>query len=334
MVNTDEREVIGSNVTSATLKQIAARGEVMGQPDRGRNHLLFFHSNNAWIRAISSVNTLTKDQAIELSTGEKSINEITGDNTLAKNNVLIGGTQQANITTQSGGLGADKFSPVTVDKNNFITAKDSTRNSYNNSESLGYRPPPGITGLTVASKGTLGALREAQLKIKVWTLEDLEMVQALYLRPGFTVLLEWGHTIQLTQNKEVNITVETFNDFLKDNQPASKIQEELKRLREESSSNYDGMYGYVSNFSWEFTEDGGYDCTVKVISTGAVLESIEIITDPTNVLPSEDFSTTEGDDERKSVYHKLFAELEKNKQKTQTGKAVDSFVNNVVDFFT
>ncbi len=329
MVNRKEREVIGSNVTSATLDQIKTRGEVIGKSTKDKNHLLFFHSNNAWIRAISSVNTLTEDQAIGLANGTNKISEITGDSTLAKNNVLLGGTRQANGKS-TGGLGADKFSATSVDSSSFITAKDSTRNSYNNSNSIGYRPQPGITGLTVASKGTLGALREAQLTIKVWTLEDLEMVQALYLRPGFSILLEWGHTIQLRKDKEINITVETFNNFLTDKQSANNIEKEIERLREESNSNYDGMYGYVSNFSWEFTEDGGYNCSVKVISKGAVLESIEIISDPTNVIPEKQFSTNENDDERKSVYHKLFAELEKNKQKASNLQKKDESVVVIV----
>ncbi len=334
MVNEKEREVIGSNVTSETLEQIRTREEVIGNPDRDRKHLLYFHSNNAWIRAISSVNTLEEDEAIGLSSGTKKISEITGDNTLAKNNILLGGTRQANLNKPLGGLGADKFSPVAVNSNSFITAKDSTRNSYNNSESLGYRPQPGITGLTVTSKGTLGALREAQLSIKVWTLEDLEMIQALYLRPGFSILLEWGHTVQLLNNKEINITIETFNSFLTDKQPASKIEKEIDKLREASSNNYDGMYGYVSNFSWEFTQDGGYDCSVKVISKGAILESIEIISDPTNVIPEKQFSTNEGDEERKSIYHKLFAELEKNKQTASGVNRVLDAGSNLVESIT
>jgi hypothetical protein len=314
----EEREVIGSSVTRSTLEQIATRGVVMSNQVKDRNHLLFFHSNNAWIRAISSVNTLTEKQTIALATGTATISGVTGDNTLAKNNVLLGGTRQFGKKLK-GGLGKDNFSATNTDSKGFITAGDYERNSYNNSEVDGYRPPPGITGLTVTSKGTLGALREANLSVTVRTLEDLEMMQALYLRPGFTILVEWGHTLQLDKDGAVGTSISTFEDFLKAKLPADEIENKLKELRENSNNNYDGMYGYVSNFSWDYKGNDGYECTIKVISKGSVLESIGIVFDPTEVLPPDEFSSPSNDsegaeDERKSVYHKLFAELDKIKQ--------------------
>ena len=332
--NKKEREVIGSGLSESVLKQIAKRGEVIGKTEKDNNHLLFFHSNGAWIRAISSVNTLTEDQSIDLATGKEDINKITGDSTLAKNNVLIGGTRQFQKEI-TGGLGKKEFSAINTDSQGFVTPGDFERNSYNNSKSSGYRPPPGITGLTVASKGTLGALREANLSVSVRTLEDLEMMQSLYLRPGFSILLEWGHTLQLDENGEVQKSISTFGNFLTAKQPADVIEEELQKLREDSNNNYDAMYGYVSNFSWDYKGNDGYECTIKVISKGAVLESIGIVFDPTDVIPTDQFSAPDSDekikdDERKSVYHKLFAELDKIKQTYRVDVDYQDFTTKVI----
>jgi hypothetical protein len=40
--------------------------------------------------------------------------------------------------------------------------------------------------------------------------------------------------------------------------------------------NYDALYGFIKNYSWKAKPDGGYDCSVTVISIGEILESLKI----------------------------------------------------------
>jgi hypothetical protein len=174
---------------------------------------------------------------------------------------------------------------------------------------------PGITGLSVQSKNTYGTLREAEVKIMVWTLEDFEMVERIYLRPGFTMLLEWGHTLYVNDAGGLEKTIETVpNEFFQNGITMNKITNTIRDIRLRSNNNYEGMAGYVKNFSWNYTANGGYECTVTIISTGEILESIQVRFDPQHRLPHEecvDPTTTEGKKASKSMYHHFSQKISK-----------------------
>ena len=312
------QDVIGGGIDGSVVEQLIAREDLISTPKRDKNHLLFFNSNGAWARIVSSVNTITKEETEDLATGKKTIKDVTGSKSLAYNNVIMGGTvKQATAkepTSIGGGIDQSPHNPINIDMDGYASSGDIKKNAYHNYKSLGYRPTPGITSVSVKSKGTYGSLREAEVNVTVWTLEDLEMMQALYLRPGFTILLEWGHTLQLdSKSGEVVKDIQYYRKFLRDKVPKKTIQNDLKELTFDSSYNYDSMSGYISNFNWSFREDGGYDCMIKIISSGTVLESIAVTFDTSNVYPPEQlegWANDKGKKERRSIYHKLFIELE------------------------
>jgi len=314
-------EAIGSAITKGSLEQIKARERLISQDNKTTEHLLFFNSNGAWARMLSSVNTLTEEQALELLTEKKPIQGVFGDSTLAQNNILTGGVlnlnpQQTIISSFTGGISEQLHSPIQVDKSGYVTPGDIKTNSYHKYQSLGFRPTPGITSVEVTSRGTYGTLREARVEFKVWTLEDLEVMQALYLRPGYSVFLEWGHSLQL-DSKDLSIRKEitTYRDFFNDckEDPMREFEQASQKLAEDSDYNYDSFVGYISNFNWSLNEQGGYDCSVKIVAKGSVLESIRATFSPSLVYPSDQFTKQEGEGkkyENKSIYHKLFKEME------------------------
>jgi len=315
------QDVIGGGLDPSVTDQIKAREGLLSKPNynkRSPEQLLFFNANGAWARLVSSINTLTKEETEALSEGTKTIKEVTGNKNLAYNNVIMGGTLKQGTPTQPtkllGGIDETEHNPINIDNDGFITAGDIKNTAYHKYDSLGFRPVPGIESVSVTSKGTYGSLREAEVNITVWTLEDLEMMQALFLRPGFTILLEWGHSLQLASSTgEINKDIQFYTKFLRNKVPKKTIQDDLKQLTFDSDYNYDAMSGYISNFNWSFREDGGYDCMVKIISTGTVLESIAVTFDTSNVYPAEQMDTWDNDKgkkERRSIYHKLFVELE------------------------
>ena len=341
------QEVIGGGVAKGVVKQLIAREDLVSTYKRDNKQLLYFNANGSWARIVSSVNTLTKEETEGLATGKKTIAEINGSRTLAFNNVLMGGTMKPNTSEDfkgpfSGGVNTGKtHSPIIKDSEGYITAGDKKDAAYQKYESLGFRPTPGITGVAVKSKGTYGSLREAEISVTVWSLEELEMMQALYLRPGYTLLLEWGHSLQLdSTTKSVNQADQFYKKFLQDKVKSKDIETDLKQLVKESDYNYDSMFGYVSNFSWSFRQDGGYDCTVKLISKGSVLESIAVTFDPSFCYPPSQFEKIDADKkktEKKSIYHKLFAELDKLQGTESRGveavaeAGLDVYVDNVDD---
>lgn len=313
----EPKEVLGSGITPKVVEQFIARENLISQFKKDKNHLSFFNANGAWARIVSSVNTLTEEETLKLATGEATVNSIRGSHALAYNNVIMGGTLKqgtpSETTSLRGGVNQQRHSPVNIDSKGYITPGDIKNAAYHNYENLGFRPSPGITSVNVKSKGTYGTLREAEVSVTVWDLQDLEMMQALYLRPGYTILLEWGHSLQLdSETGEVRKDIELYRKFVQGREKTSDIETALLGIREESNYNYDAMFGYVSNFSWSFRKDGGYDCTIKIISKGSVLESISATFDPSTVYPAEQMRSSQteaGKDERKSIFHKLLIEM-------------------------
>lgn len=314
-------EVIGSGFTQGVSDQLIARENFISAPFKDNQKLKYFNSNNVWVRLSSSVNTATPFNFASFSNSSNGIRlnqnqPDTGDSKIAQANVLNNGT------SSKGGIDTDNgFNPITRPNDNGTVEQGVTRTaSYQNYSSLGFRPKPGITAVAIKSKNTYGTLREAEVSLTVWTLEDLELIQTLYLRPGYSVLLEWGHTLWINENNEISSQIKDISSFVKNKMTQSSIEAAIKDNREKSNYNYDAMFGFISNFSWSFRNDGGYDCTVKIVSKGAILESISASFEPKGRLPNTKFrysavedasdSTRElGKVERISIYHKFIQEL-------------------------
>ena len=331
------QEVIGGGLAGGVVKQLIAREELVSTEKKENNQLLFFNGNGAWARIVSSVNTLTEEETLGLATGEKTIKDVVGSKNLAFNNVIMGGTLKQGESL-GGGVSETTHNPINIDQDGYITAGDIKTSAYHKYSGLGFRPTPGITSVSVKSKGTYGTLREAEVAVTVWDLEDLEMMQALYLRPGFTILLEWGHSLQLdSETKSVRKEIEFYRKFLRDRLKTETIERDLYEISQNSDFNYDSMFGYVSNFSWSFREDGGYDCTIKIISKGTILESLAVTFDPSNVYPPSQFSKWSEDKrkkEKQSIFHKLFCEIDKLQATEGEGnltQLVTNYGENIAD---
>lgn len=336
------QEVIGSGFSDDVKAQFDARAKVVSSKKRTTDELLYMNSNGAWAKLASSVNTLTEEDIQKLK--ENKAGEVCGSPDLAKYNVLFGGTAKqdsSNEHTILGGISTAKWhNPIDVkERGRTVEARDTKTNLYHNYESLGFRPAPGIDSVSVESKNTYGTLREATVKITAWTLEDLEVIQALYLRPGYSMLLEWGHSMYIGNDEKLQKSGPSpYSTFFTSKNPRD-IEKDLISKRKDAFSNYDAMFGYVKNFTWSFRQDGGYDCEVKLISKGSILESMSIMFDPEKRVPSL-FGGEKDDNSRKSPFHKFFKDISimksegiwtKNLWLEKLGKDSTNY-NNLQDF--
>ena len=317
-------ETIGSGFSQNVKAQLKARENLFSSKNRTNDQLLYMNSNGAWARMVSSVNTLDSDEVIELAKIQVGPVCIVGDESLASNNVLMGGTRkqennQENTKLKGGINYTPNYTPIQVNEDLTISEGQLRENIYSNYKSLGYRPGPGIESISIESKNTYGTLREAKVKIVAWTLEDLEVIQALYMRPGYSMLLEWGHSLYIDNTGEISReNIPLYNGFLNNlKQTSIRIEKDLADKRAESQGNYDAMYGIVKNFNWSFRQDGGYDCEVTLISKGSVLESISIMFDPAETIDT-DGSKEQDSNARKSPFHKFFQDLAKISDSTFT----------------
>jgi hypothetical protein len=236
--------------------QLKARQDAIFE--RTPEAIQYFNARNSWIRMSSAVN-------VAPSLGAKPTNE------LAKKYILQGGILHENqIQLRSGVL---------------------TQNAaYNNispggiTNRLGLRPMPGITGVNIKSLSAYGSLREVEVKFNAWDIRQLEDLELLYMRPGYTALVEWGWAPYLDNNKKLQSNINFYDIINKAPNKEQIFKDIYVEAVKTYSGNYDAMFGYVKNYSWSAREDGGYDCSTTIVSVGEVLESLKVNYAPFNDL--------------------------------------------------
>jgi hypothetical protein len=316
--------VIGRPMSDDVYQQILQRQSKISSPQRDNNILFFLNSNNAWVKLTSGANTLSEEE-VGIIEEFQSLQGIEGDSTLAQNTILGQSQNKSGISTEL-------YSGPDIKNGIIVSSGDINNSLYRNTNSRGFRPISAIQGVRVKSKGTYGTLRETEVKFIVWSLEDLDIVEAMYLRPGFSMLLEWGHTAYFTTDGEFRTASSTVSDFFtkytsQEGKSSQQIvQDKIQALREESNYNYDALFGYVKNFSWSFRKDGGYDCTISIASAGSLIEGLRadvgLQNIPEDLIDKEDAETLKNS--LKSSFHYIFEQLT-SKQVANTKSTIQYF---------
>ena len=265
--------IIGEPFAGYVNDQIKVRQDLMGKiSDRGPEMLAWANAKTAWVKLASGVflsGSYAEDRLKAI--GLTPTSEYMGTN-LAQQNVLFGGTSKYNTT------------------NSTLQQRSTFKEVYDHTDTdFGLVPMPGIESIDIQDKNR-GSIREANVQIKANSRRQLEIIDALYLRLGYTVFLEWGnsHYIDNDNNyKEMGSTL--IKDFF--NSPQTFPHPNTHRdflgtigdKREETDGNYDGFLGKVTNFTWNFEPDGTYNISLKIISLGSVIESLKV-----NLSPSKD----------------------------------------------
>ncbi len=199
------KSILGQSLDEFVSKQLDIRTRIysgtnddfISKGNLFKENLQYSIANSAFLRMSSAVNIETLEKAIFFG---KADYMGTG---LAKNFILQGGTLTSD---QKFRVGLDSY-------------------KVGSNEDFGLRPMPGITSIKITSKGRWGTLREASVNIKCFNRDQLSIVEALYLRPGYTVLLEWGNS--LFYNNDFNLINDIkFIDFFSDNKSLNNISGE------------------------------------------------------------------------------------------------------------
>jgi len=224
-----------------------------GMLNRKPSFLHQLNSRSAWVRMTSGVNTRDSKGAIT--------------NELAKKYVLQGGILNVNTVTE------DK---KVTDNFTLRSGLGGASNAYSNLTAggipnrLGIKPMPGITNVSIQSKGAYGSLQEATVSFVCWDIKQLEELELLYMRPGYTVLFEMGWDYARAKGE-----LPRYDILNKENLVLNDGFKQIYELIEQSDGNYNALLGYVKNYNWSARDDGGYDCTTSIISLGEVLESLK-----------------------------------------------------------
>ena len=142
-------------------------------------------------------------------------------------------------------------------------------------DGFGIVPMPGIIDANVRTKTAYGSLREAKVNFVCHNRRQLEVLELLYMRPGYPVLLEWGWTPYISNEGKKEEYFPYITEFFKQSSKISTIQRIILNRKKQSGGNYDGFVGYCKNFDIKSRPDGGYDCTTEIIAMGEVLEGLK-----------------------------------------------------------
>ena len=266
--------IVGEGFNPIIVKQIDQRQKVYGSVNRTNEQLSYLNARTGWVRLVSSVDLI--DSNIRGGFG-------VGGANLAKENVLFSGTTtQKPTVNEDGKIIPNNYSRGGIWDGKSTIGEDEVKQPYNyyaygmGGTDYGLRPMPGIKSATIKTE-TRGSIKTAEVKIQANNRQQFDVIDLLYMRLGFSILLEWGNSsyfnndgVYITDNPH-SLSDEFLLGRLKYNTVYSKIQE--KRLA--SCGNYDALIGKVVNFSWNFTKDLTYEITLKIISMGDVIESLK-----------------------------------------------------------
>jgi hypothetical protein len=321
--------IVGEGLPSSIGNQIDIRQRIYGSINRTTEEILYLNSRTAFVKAVSSVNIENYNtDSIKVNRPElASVLSQYGGDSLARNFILFNGTSAEGGTLKAG-----------IPQNLLTGANQYVNNLAYGLGGLesGIRPMPGIVSMQTTSKGTYGSVEETLLKIKAWNRIQFEIIDILYLRLGYSVLIEWGNTSYFDNAgnyiSENQYTLEP--EFLAGSLTPNSIYASIEQYKLESNGNYDAIYGIVTNFDWTFGEDGSYDITVKLISKGDIIESIKsavLVSETTNTeepksLTFEDFQqslNTPGQSgiRTTSVFSDGFTEFQKAAREQNAAKA-------------
>jgi hypothetical protein len=230
--------IFGGPFDSTVKDALQARQDLLNKDYRDDKELVFLNSNHSWIKLTSCVNT--KD-------GDK----------LARDNVLMGGTLYSGSIRQGFRPGQEE-------------------SSYEFNTEFGFVPMPGIDSIAVETKNVYGSLKAATVEFKANSPEQLSKLEQLFLRPGFSVLVEWGNTFYLDKDSNMS-EVTTILEGVSFGTDMDEVYKNIIDLRKKTEYNYDALFGVIKNYQWAYAENGEYDCKVDIIGRGELIESLQTL---------------------------------------------------------
>ena len=276
--------IVGEPFKDYVNSQIKVRQDIHGSGLNGHRsvqEISYLNSRTSWIKMASSV------EVIESAFGKKRLKQLGLNNYPAGINLA----QEAVLFN-------------TVGSNNTRSGVSTTNSLINNKAygfggtEFGIQPPPGILDFSVTHENR-GSIRTATINLKANNKFQFELIEILYLRLGYTMMIEWGDSTYFNNNKNYTIATDSLiNEYWFKNSGATQLEvlEKIESKRSSTNGNYDALFGKVVNFDWEFDTDGSYSISIQLASLGDVVESFKISALPLSAQISE-ASTQKSDEE-------------------------------------
>ena len=260
--------IVGEELQGYVIDQINARQKLHGSgagPDvynvRNDQQINLLNSNTSWVKLASGI-----------SVSGSLLSEINVDPSLsgmglAKRYILSSGFSR---------LEGERLDQ----REGFLPQQPDSSYTYG---TYGYSPMPGIESVDIKALNR-GSLKKATVKIKANNKQQFDIIDLLYMRLGYTVLLEWGNSLYtpdgVTRDVVRGTLIEDPQRFFSSGYGSKKSYRDIlgpiEFYKRKYACNYDALLGKVSNFSWAFNTDGSYDIEITIISLGDVVESLKL----------------------------------------------------------
>ena len=275
--------IVGEEFDDYVFDQISQRqtNQYAGyETPRTPEQIQYLNNTTAWVKLASGVKIgVGGDKRLrKILEDESLIDQFLGTD-LAKSTILFNGLSETDPAVYNNGKKVEKIS-----KNNLRSGYSKTQNIWDLTSAYGLggpeygqQPMPGIQSVSVKSLNR-GSIREANVKIKAYNKTQFAILEFLYLRIGFSMMLEWGNDKFINNKGEFQKTGNTIIEdlwFQENEYTQLSMIEAIERYRGYYDGNYDGFFGKVVNFTWTFGSDGSYDIDLKLITVGDIIESLQ-----------------------------------------------------------
>ena len=276
--------IVGEEFEDYVFDQISQRqtNQYAGyETSRTPEQIQYLNNTTAWVKLASGVKIDESNGGLDRLRNilnDDLVGEFRGTK-LAQSTILFNGLSETDPAVYNKGKKVEKIS-----KNNLRSGYSKTPDIWNSTSAyglggseFGQQPIPGIQSVSVKALNR-GSIREANVKIKAYNKTQFAILEFLYLRIGFSVMLEWGNDKFINNEGVFQTTGNTIIEdlwFQENDYTQLSMISAIERYRAEYDANYDGFFGKVVNFTWTFGSDGSYDIDLKLITVGDVIESLQ-----------------------------------------------------------
>jgi len=278
--------VVGEPFKGYVDDQITVRQKIHGSGfsnNRNPNEIIYLNSRTSWIKMASSV------EVLESKEGKKRLQKLgltnfaTGTD-LAKKAVLFNSLGENNEKTTSSNRAG-------VATNNSLI--NNSAYGFGGTE-FGLQPLPGIIDFSI-SHTNRGSIRTGEIKLKAYNKFQFELIEILYLRLGYTMMVEWGDSVYFNNDNKFTISTTSLIDeywFTTQGDSQLTVLDKIENKRKQTNGNFDALFAKVVNFDWTFTPQGTYEISIKFASLGDVVESFKINAIPPKLQVNETTTKT------------------------------------------
>lgn len=213
--------------------------------------------------------------------------------------------------------GSEGQSP-TAEKANTMNNFD---REYWRSKNRGATPPPGITSVTTGFMGegaTLNTTKEATIELSCFSLLQYEQLVEEFIMIGRILYLEFGWSNPKLDSKRITADTRNFLTTKLEGEEGNKkpqvvldlneVQKYPQELALNTSGNTDVFVGVVKNYEAKANENGGFDFTISMATTGVAMYDSTFGEDNSEMVTLSTANTPSDKDSVSSESKRIFAE--------------------------